>query len=127
MSIIKSISSMNPVNSASTISMLNSSGSTLFSDNESACFGNSFGGSCCFNPCFNPCSSGNNNIINIDIDIGHDYLHDQEEHQEENQEEQEFSPTQSPPHEDEELQHPHVRFIIDLNIYYDPSPIQNKF
>ncbi|EGC40421.1 hypothetical protein DICPUDRAFT_146592 [Dictyostelium purpureum] len=71
MSIIKSISSMNPVNSASTISMLNSSGSTLFSDNESACFGNSLGGgSCGFNPCFNPCSSGNSNIINIDIDIG---------------------------------------------------------
>ncbi|EGC40420.1 hypothetical protein DICPUDRAFT_146591 [Dictyostelium purpureum] len=67
MSIIKSISSMNPVNSASTISMLNSLRSTFFFDNESACFGNSLGGGSCG---FNPCSSGNSNIINIDIDIG---------------------------------------------------------
>ncbi|EGC37418.1 hypothetical protein DICPUDRAFT_149987 [Dictyostelium purpureum] len=52
-------------------SMLNSSGSVSFSDNESVWFGNSLGGgSCGFTPCFNPCSSGNSNIINIDIDIG---------------------------------------------------------
>ncbi|EGC35323.1 hypothetical protein DICPUDRAFT_152339 [Dictyostelium purpureum] len=72
MSIIKSISSMNPVNGALSKSMLGSSGNVSFSDNESAWFGNSLGGSSCgFNPCFNPCSGGNTNIINIDIDIGH--------------------------------------------------------
>ncbi|EGC28485.1 hypothetical protein DICPUDRAFT_160089 [Dictyostelium purpureum] len=72
MSIIKSISSMNPVNVASSKSMLSSSGSVSFSDNESVWFGNSLSGSSCsFNPCFNPCSGGNSKIINIDIDIGH--------------------------------------------------------
>ncbi|EGC39037.1 hypothetical protein DICPUDRAFT_148157 [Dictyostelium purpureum] len=71
MSIIKSLSSLNPVNGASSKSMLSSSGSVSFSDNESVWFGNSLSGSSCgFNPCFNSCSDGYSNIININIDIG---------------------------------------------------------